>query len=60
MAVNAESKADKNRERFENALRELLVGAKVEGQPPAYSTQYAAFRVFVATLTSRCLPLTCR
>jgi hypothetical protein len=44
MAVNAESKADKSQERFYDALRELFVGAKVEGQPPVYSTQYAACR----------------
>ncbi len=32
MAVNASAKADKSQERFENALRELFVGAKVEGE----------------------------
>jgi adenine-specific DNA-methyltransferase len=32
MAVSAASKADKSQERFENALRELFVGAEVEGQ----------------------------
>jgi adenine-specific DNA-methyltransferase len=32
MAVNAESKADKSQERFYDALTELFVGAKVEGQ----------------------------
>ena len=32
MAVNSESKADKSQERFYDALRELFVGAKVEGQ----------------------------
>jgi adenine-specific DNA-methyltransferase len=32
MAVNAESKADKSQERFYDALRELFVGAKVEGE----------------------------
>jgi len=42
--VNAESKADKSQERFYDALRELFVGAKVEGPPQAYSTQHAAFR----------------
>ncbi len=31
MAVNAAAKADKSQERFENALREMFVGAKVEG-----------------------------
>jgi hypothetical protein len=31
VAVSTESKADKSQERFENALRELFVGAKVEG-----------------------------
>ena len=30
--MNAAAKADKSQERFENALRELFVGAKVEGQ----------------------------
>jgi hypothetical protein len=32
MAVNAAAKADKIQERFYDALRELFVGAKVEGQ----------------------------
>lgn len=32
MAVNTESKADKSQGRFYDALRELFVGAKVEGQ----------------------------
>ena len=32
MAVNAESKADKSQERFYAALRDLFVGAPVEGQ----------------------------
>ncbi len=32
MAVNAAARADKSRERFYDALRELFVGAKVEGE----------------------------
>jgi hypothetical protein len=32
LAVNAAAKADKSQERFYDALRELFVGAKVEGQ----------------------------
>lgn len=32
MAVSAASNADKSRERFYNAPRELFVGAKVEGE----------------------------
>jgi hypothetical protein len=32
MAANAEFKADKSQERFYDALRELFVGAKVEGR----------------------------
>jgi adenine-specific DNA-methyltransferase len=32
VAVNAVAKADKSQERFYDALRELFVGAKVEGQ----------------------------
>ena len=32
MAVGAAAKADKSQERFENALRDLFVGAPVEGQ----------------------------
>jgi len=32
MAVNAAAKAEKSQERFCDALRELFVGAKVEGQ----------------------------
>ena len=32
MAVGAAAKADKSQERFENALRDLFVGAAVEGQ----------------------------
>ena len=32
MAVGATTKADKSQERFENALRDLFVGAAVEGQ----------------------------
>ena len=32
MAVGAASKADRSQERFENALRDLFVGAAVEGQ----------------------------
>jgi adenine-specific DNA-methyltransferase len=32
MAVGAAAKADKSQERFYHALRELFVGAKVEGQ----------------------------
>jgi hypothetical protein len=61
MAVNATVKADKSQERFYDALRELFVGAKVEGRFPQhteYSMQHTG--VFVATLTSRCLLLTCR
>jgi len=30
--VNAATKAEKSQERFENALRDLFVGAPVEGQ----------------------------
>jgi len=32
VAVNAATKADRSQERFENALRDLFVGAAVEGQ----------------------------
>jgi adenine-specific DNA-methyltransferase len=32
MAVNATAKADKSQERFYDALTELFVGAKVEGE----------------------------
>ena len=32
MAVNAAAQADKSQGRFYDALRELFVGAKVEGQ----------------------------
>jgi len=32
MAVGAAAKAEKSQVRFENALRELFVGAAVEGQ----------------------------
>jgi adenine-specific DNA-methyltransferase len=32
MAVNLTAKAEKSQERFYDALRELFVGAKVEGQ----------------------------
>jgi len=31
VVVNAAAKADKSQERFENALRDLFVGAAVEG-----------------------------
>jgi hypothetical protein len=44
LAVNVAAKAEKSQERFENALRELFVGAKVEGPFPVYCTQYAAYR----------------
>jgi hypothetical protein len=36
LAVNAAAKADKSQERFYDVLRELFVGAKVEGRFPAY------------------------
>jgi len=39
VAVSAAAKAEKSQERFENALRDLFVGAPVEGQ----SLQYAAY-----------------
>jgi hypothetical protein len=60
MAVNATAKAEKSQARFYDAPTDLFVGAKVEGRFPAYRIQHAAYRGFVATLTSRCLPLTCR
>jgi len=46
LAVNAAAKADKSQERFYDALRELFVGAKVEGRFPAYRIQHAAYRGF--------------
>jgi hypothetical protein len=42
--VSATVKAEKSQGRFYDALTDLFVGAKVEGQPPVYSTQYAACR----------------
>ena len=45
MAVNAESKADKSQERFENALRELFVGAAVEGQASFIVDSYIVLRL---------------
>jgi hypothetical protein len=48
--VNATAKAEKSQERFYDALRDLFVGAKVEGQPPVYSMQYAACRGFRSDL----------
>ena len=39
MAVGAAARADKSQERFENALRDLFVGANL--QYTAHSMQYA-------------------
>jgi len=62
VAVNAAAKADKSlpaatrnaaqagQGRFYDALTDLFVGAKVEGQPPVYSTQRAACRDFRSDL----------
>lgn len=50
LAVNAAAKADKSQERFYDALRELFVGAKVEGRFPAYRIQHAAYRGFRSDL----------
>jgi hypothetical protein len=36
-------KARKSQERFENALRDLFVGAPVEERFPAYRVQHAAY-----------------
>jgi hypothetical protein len=45
MAVNAAAKADKSQERFYDALRELFVGAKVEGQTSFIVDSYIVLRL---------------
>jgi hypothetical protein len=45
MAVNATAKADKSQGRFYDALRELFVGAKVEGQASFIVDSYIVLRL---------------
>jgi|GEM_PF-1615923 len=45
MAVNAAAKADKSQERFYAALRDLFVGAAVEGQASFIVDSYIVLRL---------------
>ena len=45
MPVGATTKADKSQERFYDALRELFVGAKVEGQASFIVDSYIVLRL---------------
>ena len=45
MPTSSTAKADKSQERFENALRDLFVGAAVEGQTSFIVDSYIVLRL---------------